>query len=284
MRSTAAAVSLSALWAAWSRPLLAQEPRAAEAGPPAVSARGASESELAQRSENPIEDMISIPVQENLDYQLGPHNRAQSTLKIEPRTPVHVLPSWNIVIRTIIPIMYKPNTMATTGGSSGLGDVNPTFFFTPAHPGPVIWGVGPDFELPTATQTSLGTGQWSVGPSVTMVAKLKPWTLGFIASNIWSFAGQSGRSSVDKGSLEYFIHYNLANGWSLTTSPTVTAEWNQSSGDVWTVPVGAGGGKVFKLGNKAAVNASLSAYVYAAKPSNGPDWELRCEASFLFPR
>ncbi len=103
--------------------------------------------------------MVNIPVEENLDYQLGPNNRAQSTLKIEPRIPAHVLPSWNIVIRTIIPITYKPNTMATTGGSSGLGDVNPTFFLTQAHPGPVIWGVGPDFELPTATQTSLGTGQ-----------------------------------------------------------------------------------------------------------------------------
>jgi len=284
MRGAAAAAILGGLCVAWSQPLAAQQLPAPEPGRAAESTSGASETELAKRSQNPIEDMVNVPVEENLDYQLGPNNRAQSTLKIEPRIPAHVLPSWNIVTRTIIPLTYKPNTMATTGGSSGLGDVNPTFFLTQAHPGPVIWGVGPDFELPTATQTSLGTGQWSVGPSLALVAKLKPWTLGFIASNIWSFAGESGRSSVDKGSLEYFIHYNLANGWSLKTSPTVTAEWNKSSGDVWTVPVGGGAAKVFKLGSKIAINASLAAYVYAAKPSDGPDWELRCEASFLFPR
>lgn len=284
MRSSApAAVMLGGLCAAWSQSLVAQEPGALEICRPAESASGASESELAVRSQNPIEDMVNIPVEGNLDYGLGPNYRAQSTLKIEPRIPAHVLPSWNMVIRTIIPITYKPITMATTGGSSGLGDVNPTFFLTQAHPGPVIWGVGPDFELPTATQTSLGTGNWSVGPSLAVVAKLKPWTIGFIASNIWSFAGQSGRSRVDKGSLEYFIHYNLASGWSLRTSPTVTAEWNKMPGDIWTVPVGGGAAKVFKLG-KIAINASLAAYVYVAKPSDGPDWELRCEASFLFPR
>ena len=265
-----AALMVGGLCAAWSPPLIAQE------------AGGASESELAQRSQNPIEDMVNVPVEENLDYGIGPNDRAQSTLKIEPRIPAHVLPTWNIVTRTIIPITYKPDTTATTGGSSGLGDLNPTFFVTPAHPGPVIWGVGPDFVLPTATQTSLGAGKWSVGPAVALVVKPKPWTIGFIASNVWSFAGQSGRSSVDKGSLQYFIHYNLANGWSLKTSPTMTAEWNKASGDVWTVPVGAGAAKVFKLG-KVAIDASLAGYAYAAKPSDGPDWQLRCEASFLFP-
>src|SRR5258707_718415 len=111
MRRWAPAVMWGGLYAAWSQPLFAQEPPAPEPGPPAESARGASESELAWRSQNPIEDMVNIPVEENLDYGLGPNNRAQSTLKIEPRIPAHVLPSWNIVIRTIIPIKYKPNTM-----------------------------------------------------------------------------------------------------------------------------------------------------------------------------
>jgi len=282
MRGAGAAVMLGAFCAAWSPPLAAQEPRPTDSGQPVESASGARESELARRSQNPVEDMVSIPVEENLDYGIGANDRAQSTLKIEPRIPAHVLPSWNIVTRTIIPIVYKPDAMATTGGSSGLGDVNPTFFVTQAHPGPVIWGVGPDVVLPTATQTSLGAGKWSVGPSVALVVKPRRWTLGFIASNVWSFAGQSGRSSVDKGSLQYFIHYNLANGWSVKTSPTMTAEWEKASGDVWTIPVGGGVAKVFALG-KLAINASLAGYGYAAKPSDGPDWQLRCEASFLFP-
>jgi hypothetical protein len=265
----------------WSSPTLAQEGQATARERPAES-RGADESELAMRSQNPIEDLVNVPVEDNLGYGVGSNDRAQNTLKFEPRIPARVLTNWNIVTRIIIPLQYKPDATATTGGSSGLGDINPTFFLTPAHPGTFVWGAGPDFELPTATQKSLGTGKWSVGPAVAWHVRAKPWTFAMVISNIWSFAGESGRSNVDKGSLQYFVHYNLSHGWSLKSTPTVTAEWNKPSGQVWTVPVGAGVAKLWKMG-KLAIHPGLAAYGYPAKPSDGPDWDLRAEVAFLFP-
>jgi hypothetical protein len=266
--------------AVWSAPLRAQSGQSDVARAGAV-VREISETEIAKRSQNPLEDMVNVPVEENLQYGVGSYDRAQNVLKIEPRIPIHVLPSWNVITRTIIPFKYVPDT-AMTGGSAGLGDINPTFFFTPAHPGALAWGVGPDFQLPTATQTSVGTGQWSVGPALALHAHPDPWTFAMIISNIWSFAGDSGRSSVNQMSLQYFVHYNFAHGWHIKSSPTITADWDKSSGDVWTVPVGAGVAKVIKVG-KMAINPGLAAYGYPVTPSTGPDWELRLEASFVFP-
>jgi Putative MetA-pathway of phenol degradation len=278
MRGSATAVLLC-VCAAWSPTAVAEEVHAPDSG---SSVEPASERELARRSENPIEDMVSVPVQENLDYGIGSYDRANSTLKIEPRIPIHVLASWNVLTRTIIPFMYKADESSATGGSSGLGDINPTFFISPAHPGALIWGLGPDFVLPTATQTSLGAGKWSVGPALALAFQPKPFSFAMIVSNIWSFAGQSGSSSVNEGSLQYFVHYNFGSGWSLKSSPTMTAEWNKAAGDVWEVPVGGGVAKVFKW-RKVAINPSLAAYDYVLKRSDSPDWELRCEVSFLFP-
>ena len=105
--------------------------------------------------------------------------------------------------------MNQANQNAATGGSSGLGDVNPTFFLTPARTGTFLWGFGPDFVLPTATQTSLGAGKWSVGPALALVFRPKPFSIAVIVSNVWSFAGASGKPSVNEGSLQYLLHYGF---------------------------------------------------------------------------
>jgi hypothetical protein len=265
----------------WSSPAGAQPPPPPEVAR-AAEARGMSESEIAKRSQNPIEDMINIPIEDNLGYGVGSYDRAQNTFKIEPRIPAHVLENWNVITRTIIPFKYVPDATASTGSTSGLGDINPTLFVTPAHPGAFVWGVGPDFQLPTATQSSIGTGKWCVGPALALHVRPDPWTFSMVVSNIWSFAGESDRSNVNEGSLQYWIYYNLGRGWTLKTSPTITAEWNKSSDDVWTVPVGGGFSKVFKIG-KVAINPGLQAYGYPLTPSDGPDWEIKVEASILFP-
>lgn len=254
---------------------------------PALSAAKAtsadSESELGKRAENPIEDMVNVPVELNLDYGIGAYDRANSTLKVEPRVPFHVLENWNVATRTIIPIVNQANDKATTGGSSGLGDVNPSFFFSPAHPGVFAWGVGPDFVLPTATQTGLGAGKWSAGPALALVLRWKPFSVATIVSNVWSFAGQSGASSVNKGSLQYFLHLDLGDGWSLKSSPTMTADWNKATGDVWEVPVGGGVARAYKW-HGVAIKPALSAYDYVMRRSSSPVWELRAEVSFVFPQ
>ena len=116
--------------------------------------------ELAKAVQNPIADLISVPFQNNTNYNVGPNERAQNTLNIQPVIPLHLSKSIMLITRTILPIVYQPDTTSTVGGSSGLGDLNPAFFFSPANPGKVMYGAGPIFSIPTATQRATGSGKW----------------------------------------------------------------------------------------------------------------------------
>jgi hypothetical protein len=239
--------------------------------------------ELAKATQNPVADLISVPLQNNLDYEIGPFDRARNTLNIQPVLPLKVTDNWNVVARIITPIIYQPDTTQATDGTSGLGDINPTFFVAPSHPGAVIWGVGPTFLLPTATQQALGTGKWSVGPAAVVLVQPKPWTIGALANNVWSFAGEDDRSDVNQFLLQYFVNLNLPGAWYLTSSPILTANWEAASGDEWIVPFGAGVGKIFLLG-KQALNGQVSAYWNAVTPdTDSPSWQLRIQLAFLFP-
>jgi hypothetical protein len=275
----AAIVLAGCAWVASASVLVAAEQA------PAVAGESASqESDLAEKTQNPVSDLVSVPFQENLDYGVGAFDRARSTLNIQPVVPAHLFGGWNLVTRVIAPIAYAPDATAMTGGSSGLGDINPTFFVTAANPGPLILGVGPAFLLPTATQRGLGAGKWCAGPAVVVLVQPKPWTIGVLASNVWSFAGEGDRASVDQLSLQYFLNYNFRGGVYLTSAPILSADLNAPSGNRWLVPVGGGVGKIFKLLGKLPLNGSVAAYGNVVKPPGGPDWQLRLQLAFLFPR
>ena len=245
---------------------------------------GADPGELAKQVQNPIANLISVPFQENLDYNIGPYERARSTLNIQPVIPVKLTPELMLITRTIVPIMYQPDVSNTGGGSSGLGDINPAFFLSPVEHGPLMWGMGPTFLLPTATQRATGSGKWSVG--VTVVGLLQPgkWTIGVLASNLWSVSGPDDRVPVNQMTIQYFINYNLPKAWYLTSAPILTANWQAEAHDVWTIPFGAGVGRVFKVG-KLPLNGSLSMYRNAFRPDTLPSasWQLRVQIALLFP-
>ncbi|MES1205950.1 MAG: neuromedin U [Pseudomonadota bacterium] len=242
------------------------------------------EGDLAKKVQNPIADLISVPFQNDTSYNIGPNERASNTLNIQPVIPVHLSESVLLISRIIMPISYQPNLDSTGGGSSGLGDINPTFFFSPAKPGKLIWGVGPAFVLPTATQRSVGTGKWSIGPAAVALIQPDPWTVGVLASQVWSFAGPSDRSNVSLMTVQYFVSYNLAHAWYLTTSPILTFDWEAASSDEWLVPFGGGFGKIFKLG-KLPLNGSLQAFydVRSSEATTLARWQARLQLTFLFP-
>lgn len=267
---------------AWASMAASQDP-APEKDAPAEPSGADEASDLAAKTQNPVANLISVPLQENLDYGIGPNARARSTLNVQPVIPMHLFGNWNLIARIIVPFVYQPDTTMPTGGSSGLGDINPQLFVTPAKAGALIWGLGPAFLLPTSTQTSLGTGRWATGPTAVVLVQPKPWTLGVLASNLWSFAGEDGRPNINQLTLQYFVNYNLPRGWYLTSAPILSANWKAASGDTWLVPFGGGAGKVFKVG-KQAMNGSLGAYGNAIKPAGAPDWQLRVQLAFLFPK
>jgi hypothetical protein len=143
-------------------------------------------------------------------------------LNIQPVIPLQLGENWNLITRTIQPIVWQPYANATTGGQYGLGDMNPSFFLSPAKPGKIIWGVGPTFLIPTATNSILGQGKLSIGPSALALIQPGPWTVGALVSNVWSVGGSGGRPVVNQMLLQYFINYNLKKGCYISISPILT--------------------------------------------------------------
>jgi len=234
--------------------------------------------ELAQEVANPIANLISVPLQLNNDFGLGPHKRTLNVLNVQPVIP---LAGGKILTRTIFPFVWLPDVTSESGSfSSGLADILFTAFYVPSS-GSTMWGVGPVFEFPSGG-SQRGSQKWSAGLSGVVLAQPGDWTIGFLANNIWSFAGNSEASSVNKGLLQYFIVRQLGNGWYVNTAPINTVDWTADAGQKWKVPVGAGGGKLIFLG-RLPVNLQAQAYYYVVRPDFGPDWQFRFQVQFLFP-
>ena len=206
----------------------------------AVSSEEAQAEALQKAVQNPVASLISVPLQNNANFGIGPFNRTQDVLEIEPVIPVKLTKKWNLITRIIQPIVWQPYPNQNTGGEYGLGDMNPSFFLSPAKPGKLIWGAGPALVIPRATSRILGQGKLSMGPSVVLLTQPPHWTLGVLANNVWSVAGSGGRPPVNQMLVQYFINYNLKNHWCLQSAPIITANWRASSGNVWTVPFGGG--------------------------------------------
>lgn len=241
------------------------------------------EEALAKAAQNPVGDLISLPIQNNTNFGFGPNDRTQNVLNIQPVVPIGLGSKWNLITRTIFPVISQPNFFSENGSTTGLGDINFTAFLSPKAPGKIIWGVGPALILPSATEDNLGSGKWSAGPSVVALTMSGPWVVGLIVSNVWSFAGQSDRADVNFFLAQYFVNYNMDHGWYLVSSPIITSNWEASSDNQWIVPFGAGVGNIFKLG-KQPMNFNMQAFYNAVKPDFGPDWQIRFQLQFMFPK
>lgn len=264
--------------------LVTEKPAATGASAPAAErdedANAAAQ--LAKDAQNPVANLISVPLQNNSNFKVGPNGRAQDVLNLEPVIPFKISENWMVITRTIQPIVWQPFPTQTTGGQYGLGDMVTTFFLSPRKPGKLIWGFGPAFAVPTATSTFLGQGKFSPGPSAVVLLQPPGWTLGALVNNVWSVAGSENRPAVNQMLLQYFITRDLKKGWYITSSPIVTADWRASSGNIWTVPIGGGVGRITKLGFQP-VNMSLHFYGNAAHPTGASTWSMRTQIAFLFP-
>ncbi len=239
--------------------------------------------DLAKQAQNPVANMISLPFQNNTDFNVGPEEETKNTLNIQPVWPFEITDDLNLITRTIFPIVSLPGSLTADGDSvTGLGDTTFTAFFSPSKPGKITWGVGPVLLFPTATDDDLGADKWGAGASVVVLAMPGKWVIGSLFSNIWSVGG-SGDQDINLFNWQYFINYNMPNGWYLASAPIIIANWEADSDNRWTIPFGGGVGKIFNVG-KQPLNAQLTAYYNVEKPEYGPDWQLRFQLVFLFPK
>lgn len=239
-----------------------------------------SNTDLAKASQNPLASMISLPFQNNTNFDYGPDEKTQNTLNIQPVWPVKLNENWNVVTRTIIPVVSNPALTPDDNRTDGLGDTSFTGWISPAAASKLLWGVGPSVTIPTSTDDKLGAGEWALGPSVVILSMPGNWVVGSLFSNVW---GVSGNEDIDFFTWQPIVNYNLSDGWYLAFVPIITADWEADSDQRWTVPIGGGVGKIFRMG-KQPINMSTHLYHNIEKPDAVGDWTLRVQFQLMFPK
>jgi hypothetical protein len=246
-----------------------------------------SDEELAKLAQNPVGNLISVPFQNNANLNYGPFKQTQDILNIQPVIPIDFSPDWNIITRTIIPVISQPLIFPGQARVYGIGPTQISAFLSPADPkNGLIWGVGAITQIPTETQLELGSDRWGAGPTfvILRLTQGSPWVYGVLLNNVWSFTNGPG-GSYNSFLAQPFLNYNFEShkGTYLTTSPIITANWQAQGRDVWTVPVGGGIGHIFHLG-RLPMNSQIAAYYNAATPQFGGNWQIRAQVQFMFPK
>jgi hypothetical protein len=253
----------------------------------ALSARaqqsGTDESaELAKKLANPVAALISVPLQYNYDQNIGPDDKgSKSVLNIQPVWPFSLGEEWNLITRTIIPLIDQQDIPAGTD-KSGLGDIVQRFFFSPKNPvgGWVVAG-GPVGLYPSATVELLGGEKWGAGPTVLALKQTGPWTVGFLGNHIWSVAGQDDRADISLSFAQPFVSYITTTKTTLGLNTESTYDWES---DQWAVPVNATVSQLLKVGGQI-MQVGVGARYWAESTDNGPeDWGARATLTFLFPK
>jgi hypothetical protein len=219
--------------------------------------------------------MISLPFQFNFNFNQGPFDRFGTVLNLQPVLPFKLTKKWNVVTRTIIPILQIPDVYSTSGSTSGLGNTNFNAFFVPPAAGIFTYGFGISMIIPTATAPELGGDAFGMGPTVVALVMPKPWVVGFTAGYTFAYKSPDGSDALSSFFGQYFITYNLKKGWNISTGPTITGNFNAPEGEQWVVPVGAGIGKLMNFKRiKAPIKFSLQYYYNVVQASQTPGTEI----------
>ena len=239
---------------------------------------------LAKKLQNPLGNLISIPFQNNTNFNVGRNKGTQDILNIQPVIPIHVNEDWNVITRTILPLVWNPSFQPAQSVPFGTAPTAFSVFLSPRNAvNGWVWGVGPITQLPTVSNKSLGSNVWGVGPTFVVVKTAGPIVAGGLVNNVFSLGGTSGRGGTRYSlfTASPFFNYNFGGGWFVGTVPIITANWT-SRGQKWTLPVGAHAGRLIKIGGKLPVNLLVGAYYNALRPQFGATWQLRAQIAIIF--
>ncbi len=237
---------------------------------------------LAKATLNPVASLVSLPLQNNFDWGGGLNGDGfQYRLNVQPVIPVSLNEDWNVISRTILPYVYQDKVVGTSS-QSGLADTVQSLFVSPVKParGGWIWGAGPVFQFPTATEDLLGEEKWGAGPTAVVLRQVGAWTYGALLNHIWSFAGDSGRDDVNRTFLQPFASYTTKTFTSVGLNTESTYDWTRER---WIVPLNAFVQQLLKVGSQP-ISLQLGGRYYAEGPSGTPEWGLRFQFSLLFPK
>ena len=238
--------------------------------------------ELAKKLQNPVASLISVPMQSNWDFGIGSANAMRYTLNVQPVIPFSLTPDWNLITRTIVPVIHAESPVAGGDNTFGLGDIVQSFFVSPSAPTGRgwIWGAGPVLLYPSATDEALGGEKWGAGPTAVLLKQDSGWTYGMLANHLWSFAGTSGRAEVNATLLQPFISYTTKTYTTFGLNTESTYDWTNQQ---WTVPLNLTVSQMLKLGGQP-IQLQVGGRTYLDRPTGGPEWGLRFGVTLLFPK
>lgn len=244
-----------------------------------ASKAGASAQELADKLANPVASLISVPLQNNLIYGVGPFNGSKYTINVQPVIPFKLSDNLNLITRYILPVVDQRDITGENTHQFGLSDATVTAFFAPKTKG-LILGFGPAFLVPTATDKLLGTEKFGVGPSALVMHQGKGLSVGFIANQIWSVAGNEDRADFNQFYTQIFLTHSYKSGATLGVTSEITQNWE---GNTTLITLSPNIGAISKLGNQAVQFAIMPLIPIVGPRDQRPDWGLRAVLAFVFP-
>jgi hypothetical protein len=246
-----------------------------------------SNEEISKRLENPLTNLWSITFQENYANYKGDAvngDRTVNTAFFQPALPVPIGADYDkiFIARPVIPHVRQPTFSkagdgSTTGDDAGLGDVQALALLGPNRVDGVVWGLGATFKFPTAEDDTLGQEKWQAGPAAMLFRFTSRWTVGVLAQHWTSFAGDGDRDDTSQTDIQYVVRRSLGNGWSLGMGPTIKIDWEEDSDNRYTVPVGLGLTKTFRIGS-VPIKARIEPQYSIVRPDDfGEQWNIRIQ-------
>ena len=245
----------------------------------------ADEDDIARESENPIGNLTVLPLENDTNFGVGPHDGTQNILEFEPVVPIHLNPDWTLINRAIIPAVWNPDLSPAMSVPQAIAPTDYSAFLSPSHPvdGWTV-GAGPIVQIPTATSPTVGSSVWGLGPTAVVVHTSAHIVAGLLVNQIWSLGGVDpgpGGKRYAQFLAEPFVNYNFGHGWFVSSAPIITDD-ETHAGRKWTVPVGAVAGRIIKLGGKLPVKLSIGGYYNVVTPQYGAKWQLQSVVAAIF--
>jgi hypothetical protein len=264
VRSLAGIMAAAALWALPGRALAQHD-----------------EADLAKKLNNPVASLTSLPLQLNYDCCFGPSDGGRETLNIQPVIPTSLGANWNLIVRTILPVIHQDRVTPQNDPATGLGDTTQSFFFSPKETkNGIVWAIGPALLWPTGS-AGLGSGKWGAGPTALILRQEGGWTYGMLVNHIWSYAdaGDHHRPEVSATFLQPFLSWTSAKHTTFGVNTESSYDWTTG---VWTAPINLTVAQLYQFGGHP-VQLTAGARAYAASADQGPGWGLRFTTTVLFP-
>lgn len=249
----------------------------------ATAAAADSHEALAKKLSNPVASLISVPFQLNYDHDIGPDDDGERyTLNLQPVIPIDLDHDWNVISRSIVPVIYQDDVAPGRASKFGTGDIVQSFFLSPKDPTASgwIWGAGPVLLLPAGSD-EMTADKWGIGPTGVALKQEGPWTYGALANHIWSFAGEDDAGDVSSTFVQPFLSYTTSDAVSFVVNSESSYDWKAEE---WSVPINVLVTRIVPFGSQLT-SIGVGVRYWADSPPGGPEgFGLRLQLVLLFPR